>query len=488
MNTILQKTIASLSKQEIINYKLYVNRIKYNKEQKSVTLFNYIKNNKNRDLNKNIFITKIYSKNNTSLNTYNKLNARLINEIDNSLVQFYFHETDVTYIHSELSLYHVFSQKNELDLAFHHLQKAEKKAIAISHYQFLDFIYSEHIQLSVQHGNELPQSYIVKRNNNHKQLIEIRFLDDALNVIVHEIKKTQAIGATSVKTIATLNKAIKRFEQKKEFKNNLVFKSKLFLAVSQVLISQRNFKSLELYATKSFNEFSEKKFFDKTNHPIKLQMLRYICNCLFVNKKHNEALQYIDVFYKAIQEYKGLLYEQNVFFYYNALANNYSILNPQKVIDVLSKAKDIPAIINHPSHLGYVYLNLAGAYLGLKQHKIALKNILNLYLHKSYQTLSVGIQLQVNIIELLIRLESNDIDFGKKLVSTILKQYKKTLLLNEHKADNSFILLIKRLIEKSRFEKNKTSIKLVSEYIKMQTEHNNATIVDYAQWLKTQFL
>lgn len=485
MNPILQKTISVLNKQETINFKLYVNRIEHSEEQKSILLFDVLKNNFSRDINKEFIIDKIYGSNQVNANTYNKLNARLLNEIDNSLVQFYFHETEATFIHSELSLYHIFIQKNETGLAYYHLQKAKKKAIETNRYDLLDVIYNEFINISVYAGNISPDEFIKRRNQNFEKLIALRQLDDALNSIVYDITKSQAIDSTSTKKMQALNKAINTFARKKEFKQSPLFKGKLFLAISQVFISKKDFKTLETYTLKNYQEFESKKYFNKQNHSLKLQMLRYICNCLFVSKNYNKALEYAEVLNKALFEFDAFLYEQHIFFYYTILANNYSVLNPQKVIDVLNEAKNIPAVINHQNHLGIVYMNLAAAYLSIKQHKVALKNILKLYQHHSYQQLSTGMQLQVNMIELLIRLESKgQLDDSKKLIQFIQKKYVKTFRNKEYAPDNSFLIFIKEFVSKYKFIKSIKSEVLINQYLKKGIDSNVGAVVDYKKWLR----
>lgn len=489
MNPILQKTISVLSKQETINYKLYANRIEHNEEQKSVLLFDTLKNNLNKDIHKDFIIEKIYGTTQVNSNTYNKLNARLLNEIDNSLVQFYFHETDATFIHSELSLYHIFLEKNDKQLAYHHLQKAEKKAIDTNQYALLDIIYNELASLSVYNGNTAPDEFVKKRQTNFKQLMAIRQLDDALNSIVYDLTKSQAIDGTSAKKLQTLHKAITLFTNKKEFKQNPLFKGKLYLAVCQVFISKKDFVTLEKYSLKTYQEFQAKKYFSKHNHSVKLQMLRYICNCLYVSKKYTLALQYAEVLNTALQEYNGLLYEQNVFFYYTILANNYSVLNPQKVIEVLTEAKNIPVISNHQTHIGFVYVNLAGAYLSVKKHKVALKNIVNLYNHSSYQHLSIGMQLQVHVIELLIRLESHtELESSKKLIISIEKTFTKTLHKKEHLCDAGFLQFMKQLVKKHGFKLNPKSLLFTNNYLEKGINASAGAVVDYKHWLKTEFL
>ncbi len=104
---VLVKTIKSLSKKEIINYKIQANRINNHEDRKDIALFELLKNNKNSDVDNDKNKTKLYGSS-ANNKTYNKLKERLLLEINNSLVQFYFHETDANYIYSELSLFKLF--------------------------------------------------------------------------------------------------------------------------------------------------------------------------------------------------------------------------------------------------------------------------------------------------------------------------------------------------------------------------------------------
>ena len=124
--TILQETIQSLSKEEIINYKLYANRTRKDHERKDIILFDLLKKETINDANEEELIAKIYTQD-VNKNTYHRLKSRLLMEIDTSTVQFYFHKTDTHYIYNELSLYKTYVQKNEWTIALYHLKKAKQK-------------------------------------------------------------------------------------------------------------------------------------------------------------------------------------------------------------------------------------------------------------------------------------------------------------------------------------------------------------------------
>lgn len=483
---ILQKSINSLSKKEIINYKIYANRQYSSDNRKDLALFDFLNKNKKNNVDTDNFRTKIYSED-TDKNVYNRLKYRLLDEIDNSLVQFYFHKVDINYIHSELSLFHIYLSKNEWDIAYYHLSRAEKKALAMQHRLLLNVIYSEFINLSIYYGKIPPDTYIKKRNENNIQLKELQLIDDTIAKVVYDLDRNQTYSKIKNENIVILNKAINNLNQKKELKNNLIFKSKLFELVSQLLLSKKDFETLESFCISNYNEFDKKHFFTKNNHETKLRMLRYVCNTSFVNKKHQQALRYIELFHKAMLEHKQDYYAKNVFFYYNALANNYSELNPEKAIEVLNEAKKITAIINHPSHLGYIYINLAGAYFDSGQYKLGLKNVINIYSHPFFDVLDESMKFQIHILETILRIETRQYDIAEKLIVKLKSNSTKASQTDEFQNELEFLNLLEKLVTTNSFAKNKTDRILIKDYLANKNPNINKSFVNFNKWLNSKF-
>lgn len=483
---ILQKSINSLSKSEIINYKIYANRQYSSNNRKDLALFDVLNKNKKNNVDTDNFITKIYPQG-TDKNVYNRLKYRLLDEIDNSLVQFYFHKVDINYIYSELSLFHIYLSKNKWDIAFYHLSRAEKKALAMNHRLLLDVIYTEFINLSIYYGKIPPDIYIKKRNENNIQLKELQLIDDTIAKVVYDLDRNQTYTKIKTENIVILNNAINNLNQKKELKNNLLFKSKLFELVSQLLLSKKDFEALESFCISSYTEFDKKHFFTKNNHETKLRMLRYICNASFVNKKHQQALHYIDLFYKAMLEYKQDYYTKNIFFYYNALANNYSELNPEKAIVVLNEAKKMPPIINHPSHLGYIYINLAGAYFDSGQYKLGLKNVIHIYSHPFFDLLDAGMKFQINILETILRIETKQFDMAQKLIVKLKSNSTNAFELDEYRIELEFLNLLEKLITTNSFAKHKTDRDLIKEYLLNKNTNLSNSFINFNKWLTEKY-
>ncbi|MGV2479944.1 UNVERIFIED_CONTAM: hypothetical protein IGO34_24360, partial [Salmonella enterica subsp. enterica serovar Weltevreden] len=143
-----------------------------------------------------------------SKNMYYRLKNRLLNEINNSLVQFYCYDNDSHDIYGELSLYKVFLKKSDWQLANYHLLKAEKKAALIQDFSLLDVIYTEHINLSIRFGETSPEVFVRKREENYKRLKDIRTLDDALANLIFQLKRSQNSRRPGNKPSAILNTPI----------------------------------------------------------------------------------------------------------------------------------------------------------------------------------------------------------------------------------------------------------------------------------------
>jgi hypothetical protein len=482
---ILKGTIDLLNKEEIINYKLYANRTQSNENRKDILLFDLLKKH-SPDTDDTKVVQKLYPGTKTK-NSYYRLKNRLLNEINNSLVQFYCYDTNSHDIYSELSLYKVFHKKNNWPLANYHLLRAEKKAMLIQDFSLLDVIYTEQINLSIQFGETTPAIFIKKREQNQQKLNEIRALDDSLATIIYELKRSQNFSKTKNHTSQILNKAIIQLNSKKEYRNNLIFKTKLFNAISRLLLSKQDYISLEKYTLDTYHEFIKQHYFSRINHEIKLQMLAYISNTLFVNKKHSQSLEYLKLLHDAMKEYKSMHYNNYVFFYYNSLVNNYTVINPDKAIEVLNAAKENKVITTHPTHLGYIYLNLAGAYFDLKQHKIALKNIIKLYNHKLFNTIDNSFKIKIHITEIILRVETQDYDYADKLLTGTIKANKSLLSNKEYKQELDFMQLLTELIRKHDFEKNKYSKTLITSFCNRSYPNSSSSIVNYKKWLEEKF-
>ena len=484
--SILQKTINSLSQKEVINYKIYTSRANSEKDRKDIKLFDLIKNKSNYYASESDLFDKIYGKT-ASRNVYAQLRTRLLNEINNSLVQFYFHETDHHYIYSELSLYKIYLSKNEWEVAYYHLNKAELKALKILDFSMLHNIYMEYINLSNLYDEIDLNTYIKKRDENSARLHGANLLDDLIAKLTYQLKRDQNFAKKDNVLLQALNKTIKIIESTVDVDSNIYFRSKIFTGNCLLILSKKDYLKLEEYTIKVYNDYSRLHLFSKNNHNLKLQMLCYISNALCANQKYDQAIMYLDELKVCMAEFNNLYYDSYVFFYYNSLANNYIVLNPQKAITLLSDACDIKAIKKHPRHLGYIYLSLAGVCFDLKKYKIALTNILKLYNHSVYSIMDDSFKINISIIEIILQTELKKINQVLELIDKVFKENKKIIRTPEYEKDYHFLLLMKKLIQNYTFKVVKDSSNLVSCFLENKYKYPSNSSINYENWLKEKF-
>ena len=96
----------------------------------------------------------------------------------------------------------------------------------------------------------------------------------------YRIKVAQNFAKQNTEVVDLLQKTVIDFAKSKDVKNSLVLRFKIYQSVSIILLQQQDYKSLEKYSLKTFNEFTKEKLFNKNDHDTKLQMLTYLINSL----------------------------------------------------------------------------------------------------------------------------------------------------------------------------------------------------------------
>ncbi len=104
--------------------------------------------------------------------------------------------------------------------------------------------------------------------------------------------------------------------------------------------------------------------------------------------------------------------------------------------------------------------------------------------HPVFSNLSSEFKIQILIFEILHRVELNDLDYALKQINALLKTYREFLILSDFALDNELLRLVKLLISKHHFMKNKYSKKLVQNFDSYAKSKTSKIFVDYSNWLK----
>lgn len=481
---ILPEIISVLSKEEIRNYKLFVNRTNKEAQRKDVLLFDLFKK-AIPEVNEDKIHAKLYGVETTDKNSFYRLKNRLIEDIGLSLLVLNYNQTALNTVLNNFLLAKFFIQKGKWSVAEYFLHKAEKRAIEMDEPSLLEIIYGEFIKMSQDVLEINPRDYIVKRKKNREKLNLIQEIDDVLAVVTYDIKSSQTFGVSESEVYDALQKKVDQLSKNKELNNSVQLKFKLYHSVSRILLQKHNYVGLQNYLLKTYTEFTAKKFFNQYNHDSKLQMLTYLCNSMYRNGNIDESLSYAQQLNAAMNEYGAILRDKYLFFYYNVLVNNYGKTNVNKAIEILDEAKEESIIKKHPLYIGFVYLNLAVSYFGLNDFRNASKQITKLYLLDSYASLDKAFRLKISIFELIVRYELTDFDFILMRIKQVQSDFKSLLTEGAFVREKQLLVFIKAIINNSNIQAKGKINEDVHHFIKeyKNTSQDDSEIINYADWL-----
>lgn len=482
---ILPEVIGNMNKEEIRNFKLFINRTEKATERKDEVLFDSIRK-QFPEYDEDKILKKLY--NSEDKNALYRLKNRLFEDIGKSLMLHYYDANEYNIILNYLFLSRLFQSKGQAPTAYYYLNKAFRKANENEHLDWLDIIYGEFIKLSHETLEINPEEYIQKRKDNRSKLNKVQEIDDILAALIYRIKVSQNFAKQNTQILDLLQKTVNDFAKSKDVKNSPVLRFKIYQSVSRILLQQQDYKSLEKYLLKTFDEFTKEKLFNKNNHDTKLQMLTYLINSLFKNKKIDLSLTYVDKLKSAMEEFGKALYDKYLFYYYNSLVINYSVKNIDKAIEILHEAKDNSSIKKLPIYNVFVYLNLAVLNFDKRNFKESLKHLVKPMMQDAFQHLDEAWHLKLAVFELMIRYELNDFDYLEHKSERIRKEYAALLKKEEYTRQKQMVLVIDKMVKSDGIKKNKQLLKEINVLLDgiLLNSTSDTDIINYSDWLKAK--
>ena len=478
----LTRLIQGLSKEQVRFFKLFASRTEHQHDRKDLKLFDHLR--KFGDHENEKLIEELYPS--ESKNSWYRLRNRLLHELNKSLTVLHYEEDEFVYTCNLLGLYRYFSLRNKLDEAQFYLNKAEKSASSIENFELLDIIYGEYIKLSNDILMIDPEKYIKKRKQNREQQEALRTIDDLLAVVTYRLKTTQNFSADSNPLVELLKTTTDDFIKDRDLKNSPLLRFRIYQAVTQVLLQRHDYKSLEEYLLKTFNQFKSDNLFNRGNHDTHLQMLTYIVNTLFKNSKLEKSLEWAETLKMTMEMYNHLLYDKYFFFYYNALVINYSILDPSNAIAILEELREDERFKSNSFYHLFVYLNLAVLRFDNGEFKDAIRNLTKIHLLEGYKNADRSLRMKINICEIITHFELQQIDTMEYKVGQVKKDYKDLLLEDHHWAEKELIGILNKLPDALPLKKHPSTFQKVVAFInKLNHKKESETlIIDYANWLQ----
>ncbi len=484
METFVKKLIGGLSKEELRHLKITAQKYDLDPAlRKDLQLMDYILK-KGDDYDDNEIAAKLYDK--KDKNSFYRLKNRVNDIVEKSILEMNYGKETLAHCLSYIQLYRHFYQKNNLSIAIKYLEKAEKEALAISANDLLEIIYSEFIKLSYD-KNDNPEEYIEKRKSCRDKKLQVQQIDDVLALLKYKIRVSQNLAQKDSQVSDLLEKTLKQVTGKKTADNpDLYFK--IYESVSRILLSNGDFERLEKYLLVTYDECIKLKLFNKQNHKVKLQMLTYLVNTFFKLKKYRESLIWADTLKGSMDEYDKAHRSEFIFYYYNSLANNYTVINKTKAVEYILAGLDDKDIQQSALYTMYMYLNLCIQQFDLREYKSSLKSIQKIYVNEQFNGLDSAFRYKIYLIECLNRFELKDYDILEKNVKALRKkfdaEYKDRQLFNQRAVLDFLTGLALKSTYKKVVDNRKAALEALNE---LDTSAEVNDLINYSEWLKASF-
>ena len=482
---LLTQLVTVMSKEEVRHLKLYLSRIETSGTRKDEQLFDYIRTSGEAYREEKIH-KKLYG--DSDKNAFYRLRGRLQDMICQNLSLLHETKSETNKLLLYFSVYHIFFDKGNFDLAFVYLLKAEKLSLKAENLEMLDLIYAHCIKISSELPAMNPEAYIEKRKKNADQLNKLREMDQVLAAVVYRLKLSQARGREDENTIQMLDEITRRYSADKSLTNSKVFQTKIYRAVSHILLQRHSYVELERFMVSIYQKFNKAKWFDKTNHDIRLQMLTFLVNSFSRNGKTEKSLLFATELGKEIENYNRLHYQKYVFYYYNARVINYSESNPNKALEALKELEEVMKDKPNAYYEMFIHLNRGILFFKTGNYNDAIRSFVKYYTNEYYKKSDNLFKLRVAIAELMMQVEARDLTSTKIRLEQIRNQFKLEMSQSDaytEKAMYEWIYsLSKNNLDNADKKRQEELTKLINDP-KMEILEDNQ-ILNYKTWLRSK--
>lgn len=478
---ILQNIIGTMSKEEIRHFKLLINRTNAGANRKDALLFDHIRRSY-PEYQEDKVLHKLYGSDDK--NALYRLKNRLLEDIGKSIMLQYADNSEYSNVLNNIALSRFFQGKGQARIAFYYLSRAERKATGIESFELLDLIYNEFIRLSHETLEINPEEYIKKRKENRVRLNRLQEIDDILAAVIYRVKTSQNFSSRDSRITELLQKTVNDFADSREVKKSPQLRFKIYHSLSRILLQQHDYTSLEKYLLKTYDEFSKEQLFSRNNHDTKLQMLTYLVNSLFKNGKHDLSLEYAEKLKEAMKEFSNFLHDKYLFYFYNSLVINYAARGMHdKAIAILEEARDSKVLKKLPVYMVFVHLNMAGLLFDKKNYKAALKNIIKLSMHESFNNLDEAFRLKITLLEIAIRYELGDYDFVERRLEQAGKDFSGLLGSKDYWREKETLDIIREMMSTPSIRSSKPLLARIRRLADTEG-YDESDILKVRDWLK----
>jgi hypothetical protein len=482
---LLNRIVTEMDPEDIRYFKVYATRMTGYEGRKDLQLFDNVRQKKeNYDEQKAMH--KISGNNR---NAFYRLKNRLINDLNDFIALHHFDAGDMHALNRDWVLFHVYLSKQQLDLAYFFLKKAEKKALVLENFEMLDIIYSHLIRLSNEILLVNPEDYIALQKENAHRLNLLRQMDHALAALTYRVRVTQNWAREDVSLTNLLEKTSKEFTSDAQFTKSQLFQTRAYRAVSQLFLQRHQYAQLLEFVSQSYHTFQQKKWFNKDNHELKLQMLTYLVNAAFEVENYNLSLKYGEIQGAELDAFGGILREKFLFFYYNSLALNYMKLDPAKALKIFEQTEAEMKRRKISYYDQFIYLNKAIVLHWLGKPDAGIRTLVKLYVLDSFKQTDASFRFRIMVAEQIMQFDAGDKKSFILRLNQLKDDFKDLLAGEDFVIERELLSILAEMISSENYFHDKAIISKAKKFLRApdKRDKEQAGIINYNEWLSGKF-
>jgi hypothetical protein len=217
-------------------------------------------------------------------------------------------------------------------------------------------------------------------------------------------------------------------------------------------------------------------------------MLVYLVNSFSMIKNYKGSLGYADELGKEMERFNKLHYDKYALYYYNAQVINYSETDPAKALQALRELETSMAGKLSTYYEMFIHLNRGILNFKVGKYQDAIRSFVKYYTNDYYKQSDSLFKLRVAIVELMMHVESKDIESTTIRLEQVRRQFKEEWQNEEAYAEKKIYELLKLVAKWDGRWKNESVTNTIKSLLtdKAMRKHEGSQLVNYLQWIKTK--
>lgn len=468
-----------MNNDDIRLYKSYVKRSGNDPARLDLRLFEAYRKGKADD---DGFSQKFYGK--EGAGAFHRLKNRVVADINKSELLNLFDEKEI----QPFLLYALFKNyynRNQFELAYRYLLKAEKKAVFNEDLRLLDEIYSAFLRLVREIPAIDPAGVAKKIKTNWEVLRYKNRLEELSALVSHRLRASQNYSPGDIKELRGLSELAAEGVSLWLEKGYRTLSLQILKAVCQPLILRGEYPQVADFLQDRLPLIAASENKNTWIQELRIELLIYLCNSLNASGKYDAAVTRAELLRDVLETSSGVLYKKFIYFYYQSLVNAYSELRePAKSLAILHdmQAREVASL--NPMYEVFLWVNTAVCLFDLREYGRAAKTISKLYTSPGFKGLDGALKLKIETAELIMRFERNDLDFTDFKVPRLVKEYQ----LKKTPASREYLVceIISGLGRSPDFRYSESFAQMAEELERTPAEKGQE-LIDYSAWLNNKY-